>query len=72
MYHVTNLGDEANRVRQYADLEGYIPQSGDRSEQFTWDGLAEWTADDWADHVANAETATIEAEAAIGEWQQSC
>ena len=70
MFHISNLGGFGRSLRQYTDLGGYVPQPGDQPEQFHWAcPTAEWTADDWADFVRQAEAETDAAEAALGQWQ---
>lgn len=37
MFHVSNFGSLAGSLADVADLNGFVPEPGDRPEQFTWD-----------------------------------
>ena len=73
-YHISNLGSFAgNRANPddpayYADLDGFVPQQGDRAEDFlgVFTNL-EW----WTEWVADAVNATAQAERRAREWSES-
>lgn len=83
MYHWSNLGDFGKGPRVYADLDGYVPQEGDKPENFRWphneftcdfdggEGYEGYAQEQWENHLANAIAATEKAKCALREWQQA-
>ncbi len=69
MIHKSNLGGYGDDAEQYADIDGYIPQAGDKHENMNWDAMTVWDDDSWAEHVSAAVAATAAAEEAIADWQ---
>jgi len=70
-YHITNLGSFSNRVRRYADLDGYVPEDGDPRQYFTYDTSGDdFDEDTWAEWVASAIAATEEAERGLACWRR--
>jgi hypothetical protein len=67
VYHKGNLGSYQDYVEHFADIDGYVPQRGDRPHQFRWDGG--FPPDDWEEFVEGAERATSEANDAVERWQ---
>jgi len=61
MFHISNLGPRGEAVARFADIDGYIPQPGDRPEEFTWDVPVEWTAQSWRAFTTAADIAIYEA-----------
>jgi len=82
MYHASNLGDYA--PIEFADLYGYIPEEGDKPEDFCYEyqdvfvadfdaagnGYEGFAAEQWAEHVAAAVAATKEAERLLAKWRE--
>lgn len=69
MFHRSNLGSFGSCLP--CDAEGYVPEQGDRFEQFAFDALWAPDEEEWAQFVADAVEATQRAEAALGEWQEA-
>lgn len=69
MFHLTNLGKFAGELKQYADLNGYVPEAGDDHSAMEWDAATKWEADAWREHVAAAVLATEQAEQDVAEWR---
>lgn len=76
MFHYTNFGSYGEQLKKYADMDGYVPESGDELSQFTFasglfdDGDCEAIEDAWFDFVAEAVSATCDAEKALIAWRQ--
>lgn len=81
-YHINSLGSFAgsaidpNAPAFYADLHGFVPQHGDRVEDFTSRSGEPYDpehvgSDDlsWDEWVAAAEAATTKAGVAAAKWQ---
>lgn len=71
-FHITNLGSAGESLKKYADYDGYIPEEGDSSEDFTYPGCDEedyLCNEGWEDFVKEAVEATKEAEKAIEKWR---
>jgi hypothetical protein len=70
-FHISNLGFAGSIVRRFADLEGYVPQFGDKPHQFRW--CDNWTPEEeeWKGFVEQAEAAAQTAEVQIAKWQQN-
>lgn len=60
MYHFTNLGLSSSR---YADLRGFIPECGDKPEQFVFDTLKqddfENNSDLWENFIREAQESLL-------------
>lgn len=77
MFHYSNLGQFGTHLKQYADLDGYVPEAGDDLTDFRYpegwfDGSNESAnPDDWIDFVFNATAATTEALESINRWRET-
>jgi hypothetical protein len=72
-YHLTHLGRYGETVREYADLDGYVPQEGDTAADMHYPTPLCHDLEDpeqWEVFLAAAIAATAEAEQAIAAWQQ--
>jgi len=66
-YHKDNFGKFEGIVSRYADLDGYVPESGDSIESFRWeDAPVDWDA--WC---KSADDATRQAQSSVAEWRTS-
>lgn len=71
-FHISNLGRAANTVREYADLDGYVPEAGDSWGAFRRDALEEAPGKDvWEEFVAAAVEATAKAAQALENWREA-
>lgn len=71
MFHISKLGGFGYQVREFADLDGYVPEPGDRPTHFTWDDLTQWEGKTWADFVARARDKTHAAMQELSLWQEA-
>jgi len=82
MFHFSNLGNFGTEVKTFADRNGYVPETGDKPEDFNfgsddfiadfedgdgWDGYA---ASRWEEFVASARAATTAARLALEAWRK--
>lgn len=82
MFHRSSFGLFGNTLS--ADLNGFVPESGDRPEEFNFghdefvadfdedgNGYEGAAADAWAAFVSEAEAKTRAARAALNEWRKN-
>jgi hypothetical protein len=73
-FHYSRFGIFGLALRNYADLHGYVPQAGDKPEDFVW-SHDDFDIDDgpeaWLDHVDDAVAATERAQVNLTLWQNS-
>jgi hypothetical protein len=68
-YHYTSFGwFGRNRLRHVADLDGFVPQCGDRKEDFRFDRCVEFSALEWEAYCKRADEVTRECEADVRAW----
>lgn len=68
-FHKTNYGQFG--VSLPSDLDGYVPEPGDRFEDFHWDGFTAWNEDTWEDFITEAKAAVAEANMGLREWRHN-
>lgn len=67
-FHYTNLGHYGQPLQAYADLDGYVPEPGDRLERFAY--ARGWFDDEWL-RLGGIEPRTDEAQAVLQEeWER--
>jgi hypothetical protein len=54
MFHISTLGGFGYQLKKFADLDGYIPEPGDRPQYFRWGDRSEWDSQSWTDFIAQA------------------
>lgn len=69
-FHFSNFGQFSNEIKEYADLDGHVPEAGDDWFSFRWDAAIRWTKDAWQEHVEGAVRATVRAERALDAWRE--
>jgi hypothetical protein len=70
-FHMSTLGSFGNSLYQWADLEGYVPQAGDKPEDLTYpDEDGEFGDEEWTLWVSQAVAATERAEASLKRWRE--
>lgn len=68
-FHISTLGSFAGKVSAFADLNGFIPETGESHSEFEWDSLCEWDDNAWAEFLALAIAATASAEDELNRWR---
>lgn len=77
-FHIFDFGPVSGRLQEYADKDGFIPEAGDRWQDFNWtNAKAKAFADKqtgetiWQEFLKKAIAATSKAMAALQEleWQ---
>lgn len=73
-YHKSNLGQFANKVEHYADINGYVPESETDLDSLTYDDQEHCLRDDRGYRLAfieDAQAATARANELAEEWQKA-
>lgn len=63
------LGAFSEPLKPFADLGGFVPEPGDAPDRFDYPWGWEFSPEAWQAFVAQAATATAEAQAAVAAWQ---
>ncbi|MEB3826623.1 hypothetical protein [Phormidium sp. CCY1219] len=71
MFHISSLGGFGYQVKDFADLDGYVPEPGDRPSHFRWDEFVEWDRKTWSEFVARARKKTDRALQGLSLWQDA-
>jgi len=64
--HISNFGRMIAKLEQFADIHGFIPERGDKKEEFYYRTGAAW--DETGFEAAGLQYDEVEAEAAWREW----
>lgn len=67
MVHVSNYGFFGEKLKPFTDLNGYIPEEGDKPEDGTW--ADRFTPTEWKEFLAKATAAKEKATTALDEWR---
>lgn len=70
-FHYSRFGSFGLALRNYADLNGFVPEANDKPEDFAWshdDFDGDDGYDTWLDHVADAVAATERAQISLSIW----
>ena len=59
MFHVSSLGGFAYSLRNFADADGYVPEPGDRPNNFRWEQTIKWNHKNWTEFIEKAGVAQI-------------
>lgn len=70
MYHISNFGKFAEPLKQFADLNGQVPEQGDAKEGFHYPSDYDWTANEWADWCRSADAAAESAQQDLNDWRE--
>jgi hypothetical protein len=76
-FHYSNFGMFSNQLKAYADLDGYVPEYGDKLTDFHYphghfddpEATAEEIEDEWREFIERAAEATKAAEKEAKNWQ---
>jgi hypothetical protein len=69
--HYTDWGVFGHILEQYADLRGYVPERGDKPEQFEWPAGADPTEyESWELYVESCEEAISMASKWLERWRR--
>jgi len=81
--HISNFGNAGAKLEHLADRDGFLPQAGDKPEDFDWlhdeftcdfdsngDGWVGFAAEEWAAHVAKCEAEIADATSALAAWRE--
>lgn len=71
MFHISTLGGFGCQLRTFADLDGFVPEPGDRPNKFRWDEQTEWNAQNWKDFVNRASKKTQEVLQLLELWREA-
>ncbi len=71
MFHVSSLGGFAYSLKAFADADGYVPEAGDRPNNFRWEQTIKWNNKTWADFIERASKKTHEAREKQELWQEA-
>jgi len=72
-YHLSNLGQYGRDVERYADVDGYVPEAGDKLGTMNYTVETERGLRDeetWADWLRDAIAATVGANRAVQAWRE--
>ena len=69
MTRIENFGIFGGNLGKFADMNGFIPQTGDDLNDFNFPGDWEWEDGEWEEFVAEASVAITQAENALAEWR---
>lgn len=70
-FHISSYGRFADNLKDCADLDGFVPQSGDHPEMFRWDSQVEWSKEEWAQFVQECTERGRAARLALLEWREN-
>lgn len=76
MFHISNLGQFASKaLENEADANGYVPELGDKFEEFDYSHLPEsdraYLAEQWDDELNKIDELIREANAQIKAWREA-
>jgi len=82
--HISNFGSFSDRVKPYADQGGFVPEKGDKPEDFNFghdnfvtdidengDGYEGYAAETWEDFLKDAVEATERASESAAAWREN-
>lgn len=69
MFHHSVLGRYGEALRPWADVDGWVPESGDHPADFHWPAGCLWSAETWEDHVKDTCLQTETVMAHLRAWQ---
>uniref|UniRef100_A0A7C3VJX4 Uncharacterized protein n=1 Tax=Planktothricoides sp. SpSt-374 TaxID=2282167 RepID=A0A7C3VJX4_9CYAN len=55
MFHLSTLGGFSYQLREFADLDGFVPEPGDRPKNFRWEGDRQWDSQTWKEFLYRAQ-----------------
>ena len=66
MFHLSNFGKFGEGLKRFADVNGCVPESGDRLDHMAYPN----TPEDWEEFVGHAVEATVAAQKQVTAWQE--
>ena len=68
MIHISNYGFFGEKLKPYADMNGYVPEAGDNPENGAW--CEKFTAGEWKKFLVESLSVRADASAALDEWRE--
>ena len=71
MFHISTLGGFSYQLREFADLDGFVPEPGDRPKNFRWDSSRQWDSQTWKEFLYRAQDRKHKVEQLSSLWAEA-